>query len=459
MDELCESELKQTIQKRLGISILGHQIPTFHRCCREAIEQYSVNDYPGLCDLVRFAPSSDPVMRFLIKNLTVGESYFFRDKNQMEFIERQLLPELITRRRREGHYFLNFWSAGCAGGQELYSLLLMVYKLLPDAADWNIQCLGSDINIQALQQARQAHFNEWSLRGVDETLRQQAFVHVGDDEWHLRLDLYPAQLRFEYLNLIEDSYPSLYSGTAGVDLILCRNVFIYFDRPEVERVYQRLQRCLTPGGILICGACDPLPDQVDNLQQHQWHQVFFFRAETQYPNEVEKADSTQFTPQKPKPLPHAATHEKSRSRGALSSAGESAEALRERCRIVAGKGSLVEAKALALEALALDDMNPDVHYLLALVELEQGELREAEESLRRTLLLDSSYILGHYQAGLLKLSQGRNRGADKSLQRARKLLEQSDPDSAACDLDETITCKHLLELVQHQQEMISERQV
>ena len=159
----------------------------------------------------------------LITQFTTGESYFFRDQGQFDLIRQKLLPELIERRAKERT--LRIWSAGCAGGEEPYSLAMLVLELASGLAGWNVLILGTDINGEALHKARQGEYREWSFRALDAQRKQHYFVRHGD-RWRIGPQLRD-MVSFRSLDLVRDHFPDPEAGFERFDLILCRNVFIY----------------------------------------------------------------------------------------------------------------------------------------------------------------------------------------------------------------------------------------
>ena len=147
---------------------------------------------------------------------TAGSSSALRD---------QILPEII-RRRRGRNQCLRIWSAGCSTGEEPYSLAILVRELLADIGDWKIHILATDINEDALAAAREGIYRNWSFREVEEHYRQQYFTPEGESS-RIRPEV-QSMVSFRYLNLADDRYPTAATGTDALDLILCRNVMIYF---------------------------------------------------------------------------------------------------------------------------------------------------------------------------------------------------------------------------------------
>jgi chemotaxis protein methyltransferase CheR len=182
----------------------------------------------------------------LVGELTVGETYFFRDPARFDFIRQTVLPELRSRPGRA----VRAWSAGCATGEEAYSLAMLFEQEGLRDCYW---LLATDLSRPALERARQARYTRWSLRGRTTALpylTQQGELYVVDERVR-------RQVIFEQLNLAGDSYPSPATGTWELDLVLCCNVLIYLDEATVQRVAEGLFGALAPGGWLITAACDP----------------------------------------------------------------------------------------------------------------------------------------------------------------------------------------------------------
>jgi len=166
-------------------------------------------------------PIGHPLWRAVIRATTIGETYFFRNAAQFQALRDQVLPELIARRRANGFKQIRVWSAGCATGEEPYSLAILLGELLPDLADWSITILATDINQEFLERARQGVYRASAFRNeTPDDLRDRYFKPV-EGGWQLD----PAIRRmvtFGHLNLVSDDYPSFETNTTGLDLIVCR---------------------------------------------------------------------------------------------------------------------------------------------------------------------------------------------------------------------------------------------
>ncbi|WP_027249339.1 CheR family methyltransferase [Planktothrix agardhii] len=186
----------------------------------------------------------------LIPLITTIESYFFRDQGQINLLRTVVLPDLIA--SRQDTKSLTLWSAGCSTGEEPYTLSILLQQLIPDWGSWNLQILGTDVNEEALKKANQGLYTAWSFRMVDLELRNRYFMRQGED-WKIN-SLTQNSVKFFNLNLVKDSYchPN-YNPIQDVDLIICRNVFVYFEKDYINQVIYKFFNVLKPRGYLITG--------------------------------------------------------------------------------------------------------------------------------------------------------------------------------------------------------------
>ena len=187
----------------------------------------------------------------LAGHLTVGETYFFRDKKYFAILEEKILPELIELRRTTGKY-LRIWSAGCCTGEEPYSLAILLHKIMGDTKDWNITILATDINPTFLRKASAGIYGEWSFRDTPEWVRERYFTKTKENRFEL-LPKIRKRVSFTCHNLVQNAYPSLLTHTNALDLILCRNVLMYLTPDHQAYVAGKLVQCLVEGGWLITG--------------------------------------------------------------------------------------------------------------------------------------------------------------------------------------------------------------
>lgn len=179
----------------------------------------------------------------LIINLTTTETYFFRDRGQINLLQNVLLPESIAQKRLSKSKTLRLWSAGCSTGEEPYSLAILVRELIPDWQDWKIFILGTDINEVVLEKAEKGIYSSWSFRQLDSSRKNLYFEKI-KGEWKID-DEIRKMVKFCKHNLVQDDFPD------NLDLIVCRNVFVYFKPEQISLALGKFYEALRSEGYLI----------------------------------------------------------------------------------------------------------------------------------------------------------------------------------------------------------------
>lgn len=189
----------------------------------------------------------------LLNLVTIPESYFFREPLHFDLLATRLISAL-PKYVEEGSQF-KIWSAGCAGGEEIYSVALLIEELkLPQD---QVLLLASDISRRALSRARKGVYSSWSLRGERAQKKALPSMQISGRSFLLP-DKYRDSVRFFYLNLAANDYLEQQPLLNQIDVIFCRNVLIYFDTTTIAAVAERLFNTLACGGILITGPSDPV---------------------------------------------------------------------------------------------------------------------------------------------------------------------------------------------------------
>ncbi len=254
--------LAERLQRFSGLRLPAYRHPELLRAASLLAREHTGGDVDALLERLD-GPGSHALLQRLAEAMTVGESYFFRDPVHFDLLRHELLPEILWRRREQRT--LRMWSAACATGEEPYSLAILLHQLLPEADRWTWRLLGTDVDRQALAQAREGRYRPWSLRQTPpEVVR--AYFDVQENIYRLREPV-RGWVTFQHLNLAADRYPDPGRGLADFDLILCRNVLIYFDPETAHRVVQRLYDCLAEGGWLLVSAVEAMPGYYHRFQR------------------------------------------------------------------------------------------------------------------------------------------------------------------------------------------------
>jgi len=211
----------------------------------------------------------------LLENLTVNETSFFRNKAQLDLFQRDVLEELIARKKERRDFSLRFWSAGCSTGQEPYTMAMLVADALayhglrnPPSesplpkplvpAPWRLEILASDISYSVLRTAQEGSYGEHQMAAVDYSFRMRYFDKVGD-RYVVKKNV-KELVHFDFHNLKTEYLPQ------RNDMIFCRNVMMYFDEPEQKRLVEKFYRCLNPQGYLFVGHAESLLGLTERFQ-------------------------------------------------------------------------------------------------------------------------------------------------------------------------------------------------
>ena len=367
----------------------------------------------------------------LVEELTVGETYFFRDPAHFDFIRREVLPSIS--RGPAGGAGIRAWSAGCASGEEAYSLAILFEEEGLSAA----HILATDISRRSIEKARAGVYGSWSLRSVKTELIERYFRHA---RGQYSLDSrFKSRVRLERLNLALDQYPSLAAGACGMHLILCRNVLIYFDRATIRAVSARLAAALTPGGWLITGPSDPLPGDLPGCEAVVTSAGVFYRRvpagearpapRRMPPPQIMEEPAAAWTAHEA-PLP--SSEEPARTAPAIQAAAPAPEdpATIEAVgiRTLAGRGRIPEACVAAAAAVARRPLSLELHLLHALLLLDLGRIPEAANAARKAAYLDRDFEVVQFALGMILGRLGDRRGAASAYARVISLCDRRPAD-------------------------------
>jgi chemotaxis protein methyltransferase CheR len=436
------SQLSPFIASRMGLHFPKERWGDLATSLTAAAREQGLRNAEAYVRWLLSSPVTRHEIETLASHLTVGETYFFREKGSFEALREQVLPELIGR-RREDEVRLRIWSAGCCTGEEPYSLAMLLDGLIPDISDWNITVLATDINSQFLEIASAGVYREWSFRAIPPGIRERYFSPMPGGKMQLAQRI-RRMVTFSFLNLAEDAYPSPLNNTNAMDVVLCRNVLMYFTPEHAARVATNLYGTLVQDGWLLVA-----PSEASQVLFKQFTAVDF-------------PDSTFYrkTPVSAPPLvsvdEESQLHHKAVVVQEVPSLGEREDAspsstvqtvsLIDTARALANRGELAEALSWCDRAIASDALNPAFRFLRAMVAQELGRLDDAAKSLQQALYLDADFIMAHFGLSTLSSKLGRHQQSQRHLRSALVLLERLEPDAPLPEA-EGLTAERLIELI------------
>lgn len=431
------------------------------------------NRTPELHEFVEMLLSGrmpDLYLELLIKHLTIGETYFFRDRNLFSMLENHLLLNLV-KEREKGSRSIRIWSAGCCTGEEPYTVAIILDRLLPEKEGWDITILGTDINPLFLNKARKGIYTSWSFRDTPSDITEKYFTRYSEKEFEI-IPSIKETVSFRILNLAEDTYPSPANGTQQVDIIFCRNVLMYFS-PELRyTVIGRFSKSMTPDSCMIFSPGDVPHIRHPALKAQRVKGVTVYKkvvgkreTESKEPFENTKpcaarpadyAQNNRFSPEKTLLKPEAKQKELGRINHLLQAKGQPpqyaqtpgfvtpsvqkqtetttpkkpgpAEDIFRKALECANAGDVQNAMEYCQKAISRDKLHVGAHYLLATIHHEQGRLKDSFRVFRQVLYLDPKFILAHFSLGTIMRREKRFAEAKRHLTNAMTLLENMEPD-------------------------------
>ncbi len=240
--------LKRAITESTGFNCEQYKEAHFKRRVNVRVRATNSENYE---EYIRLLKKNSAEHEHLIKALTINISEFFRNPETFGVIEKEVLPFLIKSRSDSLVKSIHIWSAGCATGEEVYSLAILLHKVLGrDFDKYRISIIGTDIDNFSLEKARKGIYRENVLKNVDSSTKRNYFLKQG--ETYQVSDQLKNMIRFKRHDMISESL------TDHFDLIICRNVMIYFKKEIQEELQLNFHKVLNRGGFFIIGKAETL---------------------------------------------------------------------------------------------------------------------------------------------------------------------------------------------------------
>jgi chemotaxis protein methyltransferase CheR len=418
--------LKEHLVESTGLTYYADKDVDLARRVGRRLSTIGARDCAAYLDVLRDPLRGPSELAALVEEVTIGETYFFRHREQFDALRDLVLPDLITRNRASRH--LRIWCAGCADGSEPYSLAILLKRdLAHELSGWDVTILGTDINQRSLARGRQGEFEAWALRSTPEDLKRACFRNEGK-RWSLAPE-YKESVSFQYHNLVEHPFPSLLNNLFCFDLIVCRNVMIYFGADLMQRMVRQFHDCLVPGAWLLVGPSEPNMTQFSSFHIVNAPGVTLYQKGRQ---SIATNGAGAFAVAPLEPFAPVAYPDFSAPDTAAS---ERVPPTLADVRREADQGAWESAAWCCEQLLKNDNLNSVSHFYHALVLEQMGRHDEGQKSLRRAIYLDRQSVLAHYYLGLSLQSRGDRRRAERSFENAIELLRTRGDADVFADAD------------------------
>ena len=392
------SSLRDMIESASGVVLGDAKIPHLSAVVLDRMASLGIPDAPGYMELLSEGENGTAERSVLVSELLVGETGFFRTPALFQALEKTILPGLLD----QGFaHPLPVWCAGCATGEEAYSVAIAALEGSRERHDAPVRVRATDLHPGFIDSAREGIYPAHALRNVPGRVRETWFTRTKDGRYRVA-DAVRRLVDFEVGNLIDllpGPAPSpRYAG------ILCRNVMIYFRSETTRRLVDRFHRILLDGGVLFLGHSETLWGISERFQLEEREKIFFYRkprppavpprrAARPRPSGDAAASQREIRRQKPPPPP----------------AADSSPALRllQSAERLADGGSIEDAVAACRQASALDPGCPEPEYLMAFLLRGSGRHAEALHHAERALERDPRFVFAEMEAAECLFEMGR----------------------------------------------------
>lgn len=437
------ADLERLVERRTGLDITCFEPRRMVRALDQV--KATIGARSG-DDVRRLVESDEDAFRELVDRLTVGETYFFRERRQLGTLRHLVLPALAS----DPSALVHAWSAGCASGEEAYTLAIMFSAF---GLRGRAEVLGTDLSGTALERAVSAVYGAWSLRALDDGERKRYFERTRARRFRLR-ERFRRGVKFRIHNLLEEP-------PGRFELVLCRNVLIYLSPDAIEKATCALRDALVPGGWLVTGAADPLLE-VAGLERVPEAGCMLYRKSGPARNTLVRPNAEAVSgdarptaslrlsasevelstgPPEERPVasrepvrapakPEAAVRDGTAT--PLSGRGRPSTVPPDACVVMSliDEGRTAEAVNHLDQALADRPLDAQLRYLAAVLHLDGGQVEQAISEVRAALYLSPDLAVAHLLLGAIQASRGQEREALRCFGNAAELLRGLPPDAA-----------------------------
>ncbi|MFC5313734.1 CheR family methyltransferase [Azospirillum rugosum] len=426
--------LKTAVIETTGLAYYADKDQALAERVSRRLAERSVTGLAGYLAILNSEGPAGPEYQALINELTVGETFFFRYAEQFEALCAVAIPECL--RRNRDSRILRIWSAGCSIGPEAYTLeILLKRHFAEQLRDWQVTIIGTDINATFIDAARRGVYGNWAVRGLAPAVLEECFDRRGDQlavkpkfrEW----------TTFSVFNLVEGALPNYPRGLGALDVVLCRNVMIYFDEATRGRLLEGLHAALAPNGWLVVGHAETGPQVNALFTPVPVPGATLYRKPlpgcAPAPAQPTPTPAPEPPAAEPAPRPAARAAKPPAARRATPAdplpapvpAPPPPRSPEPRPTDLMSEGD----RAAALEAcLALAERNrldPAVHFRLGLLEEELG-VGDPVVAFKKALYLDSGFALADYHLALAYWRRGKLGPAQRHFRNARAAVAERD---------------------------------
>ena len=429
------------IENRIGIAVQT----SLYGVLDDVLLTLANGDVNAYLDELESGKETDKLWQKLVDALTIGETYFLRDEEHFHLLRTHVLPELIETHRQQENLTLSIMSVGCATGEEPYSLAITLYELLPDIKNWTVQLIGVDLNSRALHTARRGVYRKWAFRHTDLDFQRSYFDPVPTG---LQIKPFIQRLvTFQHTNIFASR------SLPNCDLILCRNVLLYFSNKYKRLAETSFYDTLAPGGWLLLARSESIHEQpkrwiINNYADASIHKkpvrpikpgTGILYSPKQQTGMLRTISTDKDIYQDAVLSLQSEDYDKSEQlvSGLLFKHPTHVQGLVLLASIDANRQRVMQAHARLDKAIEIEPLLADGHYLRALLHMEGGDVNAAQTSLRAALYCERNHPLASFMLGNIHAQTGKIKRATRFWENAHLAISDLEADDPISDISNT----------------------
>ncbi|MFA6320359.1 MAG: CheR family methyltransferase [Candidatus Omnitrophota bacterium] len=412
--EDLKEQFKDLVNSRCGLYFKDYDLKDLEFALTNRIKELGLDSAHAYYNILTLSEKKEDEFRELLNLLTVKHTYFFRNEPQFKVLKEKILPDLMSRKKT-----IRIWSAGCATGEEPYSIAMIIKDMLSAYEGCSVEIVATDVSTKAIENAQRGIYGANSMRLVDDEHRKKYFTEEHNPSLGLRYAIKDAiknMVNFAYFNLMENTYPG------DFDIIFCRNVVIYFELSTTISVMNKFADSLKEDGYLFIGYSESLQFISDKFKMESREDAIFYTKAGDV-----RISSCVAGYKGPKPRKMESIIEE------ISEAEVEAGSQEKWAKVITSaklKDILVQAieamflkkyqevLSLAEAGRLIDGDAVEFYYLAAEVNLNQGHFADAKKNLDIILEKNALFAPAYYLFGSLFIEEGRAEDAEKSFRKA-----------------------------------------
>lgn len=243
--------IRDLIKERTGIYIRDSRSDYLEYRLRDRMQATGIHNFEEYYYYLKYNPGTSGEFQSLINLITVQETSFFRNPDQLKSFQNVVLKELIDKKNKSGNRCLRIWSAACSTGEEPNTLAIILNEALPYLFNWDVEIIATDISTRALDISNKGIYDEQKLKDIPPAITEKYFTKT--NQGFMAKETLSRLIKYNHLNLTTDFGKNMTISKQKFDVIFCRNVFIYFPDDVKEKIATAFYNSLNPGGYFFLG--------------------------------------------------------------------------------------------------------------------------------------------------------------------------------------------------------------